>query len=112
MKRDKVDWLVVCNAQPRAWMESLRKENDQPKDISYQEKEVESTGIVSSVDEDSFVRLNDENVEYGDFLNENPDNDEEENDEPEFDFSSSTNEDENDDCYDDDENDDCYDDDN
>nr|GLL39954.1 uncharacterized protein LOC111909580 [Ipomoea trifida] len=102
LKRDKVDWLVVCKVQPRGRMESLRKENDQPKDIAFQEKEVESTKIVSSVDEDSFVVLNDENVEYGDFPNEIPDNDEEEDDEPEFDSNSSTNEDENDDCYDDD----------
>nr|GMC66417.1 uncharacterized protein LOC109166774 [Ipomoea batatas] len=87
MKRDKVDWLVVCKVQPRGWIESFKKENGQTKDVAFQEKEVEDTEIASSVDGDSFVRLSDENVEYIDIANDNSDN-EEENDELEFDSTS------------------------
>nr|GMD40855.1 uncharacterized protein LOC111894883 [Ipomoea batatas] len=87
MRRDKVDWLVVCKVQPRGWIESFKKENGQAKDAAFQEKEVEDTEIASRVDDDSFVRLSDENVEYIDIPNDNSDN-EEENDELEFDYTS------------------------
>nr|GLL29913.1 hypothetical protein Itr_chr06CG16830 [Ipomoea trifida] len=69
----------------------FEKGNDQPIDIAFQEKDVQSTENVNSVGDEFFVRLSDENVEYSDVPNENSDNDEEENDNLEFDANSSTN---------------------
>jgi hypothetical protein len=99
LKRDKTDWLAVCKVKPRGWMDSPKKEIGQTNDIAFQENEGETIEIAGNADE-SFITLRDENVEYGDILEINSDNDEDENIEPEFVSSSSTNEDEDDNSYD------------
>ncbi|KAL4561809.1 hypothetical protein LXL04_033983 [Taraxacum kok-saghyz] len=88
IKRDNSDWLAVCKVKPRGWVDVENRDNK--KEVAFQEDEVEANDIVST--EEPTKSLLDATVGSDDISNN--DSDDESNDvvEGEFEYTTSTDE--------------------
>lgn len=102
MTQTMSNWLAVCKVKPRGWIDV--ENSDQQTDAAFQEDEVEANEIIGTRQEPS-TSSQDETVGYEDISNSSSEDEPIDDDEGEYEYSTSTNEqDDNgeDDQYDDD----------